>query len=417
MERTKQSANQNNFIPLLFFARRSILPEEQAKEKKDLLAAGFRDWNKQNYFKWVKSVSTHGRNEFKLIANEMKMPVENIQRYTEAFFSLAKTRLGEREYKRVMKQVEIGDQKRAQSLTFSKRLGTFLKTFNDPRNEMVFINKGRDFYLEQDRALLTATHERGYSNWDTVRDALHADPTFTFTHAVQGISIDTLTKRADYRMRQLEREVNEVRKKMNLNNSSTGSKTQLMKAVATLKRASGDIANDEEMRQIDEILGKEDANEDVVPVKPNKLNEDSIWINQLHAIDKAFETTSKQSEEARRAILQGENVQLSRISLTQTLKETTANTGTLFTGAMQSLTAPVVVVKETKVNNGQKRGNPGKEQLEKKKIREEWWPELAMAIGAGGTNERVSIVQAFHVNHPHTVERQVNELYGQMTIR
>ena len=114
----------------------------QQKEKKDLLAAGFRDWNKQNYFKWVKSVSTHGRNEFKLIANEMKMPVENIQRYTEAFFSLAKTRLGEREYKRVMKQVEIGDQKRAQSLTFSKRLGTFLKTFNDPRNEMVFINKG-----------------------------------------------------------------------------------------------------------------------------------------------------------------------------------------------------------------------------------------------------------------------------------
>ena len=70
------------------------------------------------------------------------------------------------------------------------------------------------FALEQDRALLCAVDKYGYGNWDMVREQLNADDRLLFQHTAQCMDSDAIAKRCDYRMRQMERELEAREKKM-----------------------------------------------------------------------------------------------------------------------------------------------------------------------------------------------------------
>ena len=80
---------------------------------------------------------------------------------------------------------------------------------------MTFANKGNmHFALEQDRALLCAVDKFGYGNWDLVREQLNADDKLLFQHTAQCMDSDAIAKRCDYRMRQMERDLEAREKKM-----------------------------------------------------------------------------------------------------------------------------------------------------------------------------------------------------------
>lgn len=81
----------------------------------------------------------------------------------------------------------------------------------------VFANKGTvHFALEQDRAILCAVEKHGYGNWEAVKEEIRNDYRLKFQHSVQGMSIQAIIKRCDYRMRQMEKEV-EAREKTRKN--------------------------------------------------------------------------------------------------------------------------------------------------------------------------------------------------------
>jgi hypothetical protein len=81
----------------------------------------------------------------------------------------------------------------------------------------VFANKGTvHFALEQDRAILCAVEKHGYGNWEAVKEELRSDHRLLFQHSVQGMSIQAIIKRCDYRMRQMEKEV-EARERIRKN--------------------------------------------------------------------------------------------------------------------------------------------------------------------------------------------------------
>ncbi len=80
---------------------------------------------------------------------------------------------------------------------------------------MTFANRGTvHFATEQDRALLCAVDKCGYGNWDQVRETLINDENLMMQHTAQCMNIDAIIKRVDYRMRQLERELEAREKKM-----------------------------------------------------------------------------------------------------------------------------------------------------------------------------------------------------------
>jgi SLIDE len=191
---------------------RSLLPPEMAQEKRELLAEGFGHWSRSQYYHFVKACAKFGRDDIASIANDMDMPQEEVGPYSEAFWKYGPTEL-KSEWDRVVGNIERGEKKLAKQKKLSALLTKFVSTFDNPRDDMVFANKGTaHFALEQDRALLCAVEKHGYGNWDSVREEIRTDSRLKFQHSAQGMTVMAIAKRCDYRMRQMEKEL-EAREK------------------------------------------------------------------------------------------------------------------------------------------------------------------------------------------------------------
>jgi hypothetical protein len=80
-----------------------------------------------------------------------------------------------------------------------------------------FANKGTThFSLESDRAILCGVVKHGYGQWDKIRQDIHGNKNLLFQHTVQGMNTDAIAKRCDYRMRQMEKELEVREKKLSL---------------------------------------------------------------------------------------------------------------------------------------------------------------------------------------------------------
>ena len=442
----------------------SILPENLAREKRELLAEGFPDWTKQNYFRWVKAITLHGRTEYEKIARDVKVGVAVVKRYTDTFLAKGEAQLGQREYNRVLRSIDDGDRKRAQTATFSKTLNIFMGQFKNPRTDISFSSKGKDFSLEFDRATLCATHAHGYSNWDKVRDCLREDKAFTFDHGIHGLSVDSLQKRADYRIRQLEREIKGDKNSLSIMQQQKqlaratkilrgeelnekdeeedpvdmSSEPKFVKIITSAEECpacqrGGNLKHTCKKQRAPKRAGGQLVVTKKVKISPPQKIDDSVWMNQMAAVDQAYETASAQCEQARQKLMIGESVKLSNISLSGILKENAQAeaTAALFSGSLLAYTSSATsgigaglggssssISSAISGGGGTKRGGSGDGRGTRgKKIKREWWTELAVAIGAGGMNRRRDVVAAFHAQHPETSERQVNELFGQLVIR
>ena len=212
---------------------RSLLPPELAQEKRELLAEGFGNWSRSKYFHFVKACAKFGRDDIASIALDLDMPVEEVQPYSEAFWKYGPTEL-KSEWERHIANIERGEKKLVKQQKLSNLLKKFVETFDNPREEMVFANKGTaHFALEQDRALLCAVAKHGYGNWDSVREEIRTDDRLKFQHFVQGMTAQAIAKRCDYRMRQMEREL-EAREKT-LKNKRPANVAAAHKAIDAIK--------------------------------------------------------------------------------------------------------------------------------------------------------------------------------------
>jgi len=213
--------------------QRTLLPPELAQEKLELLDEGFGDWTRSQYFHFVKLCAKFGRDDTASIAAEMDMLEDVVASYSEAFWKYGPTELKD-DWERVVATIERGEKKIAKQKRLTALLKQFAATFDDPRNEMVFANKGTThFALEQDRALLFAVNKHGYGNWDLIREEIRTDYRLRFQHSVQGMTVQAIAKRVDYRMRQMEKEL-EAREKF-LKSKRPANVVTAHKAIAAIK--------------------------------------------------------------------------------------------------------------------------------------------------------------------------------------
>lgn len=196
--------------------KQSVLPDEFAQEKLELLAEGFEDWTKSQYFHFVKAATKFGRTDIASIAADMDFPVESIDAYSQAFWAYGATELKEEEWERALNSITKGEEKIAKQRHQRTLLQKFVSTFENPRTEMSFANKGTvHFASEQDRALLCAVDKFGTENLDEVRETILNDDALLFQHPTQSMSNDAINKRVAYRMRQMVKELEAREKKMN----------------------------------------------------------------------------------------------------------------------------------------------------------------------------------------------------------
>ena len=195
--------------------KRTVLPDELGVEKLELLDEGFGDWTKSQFFHFVKATTMFGRDDLPNIAAEMAMPIDVIEAYAQAFWEYGPTELKSDEWERVKTQIEKGEQKIAKKRLQEELLNKFVQTFDDPEKDMVFANKGTThFSIEQDRAILCGVAKHGYGAWNAIREEIRNDTSLLFQHSVQGMNIDAIAKRCDYRMRQMDKELEAREKKL-----------------------------------------------------------------------------------------------------------------------------------------------------------------------------------------------------------
>ncbi|KAL3815904.1 hypothetical protein ACHAXA_005752 [Cyclostephanos tholiformis] len=194
---------------------RTLLPNEIGREKLELLDEGFGDWTRSHFFHFVKATTMYGRDDLPNIAADMAMPIDVIEAYASAFWEYGPTELKSDEWERVKTQIEKGEQRLAKKRLQEELLNKFVQTFDDPEKDMVFANKGTTaFSLEQDRAILCGVVKHGYGNWNAIREEIRHDTSLLFQHTVQGMNIDSIAKRCDYRMRQMDKELETREKKL-----------------------------------------------------------------------------------------------------------------------------------------------------------------------------------------------------------
>ena len=292
---------------------RTLLPDELAQEKIELLEEGFGHWTRSQYFHFIKANAKYGRDDIDSIAADMDMPTEEVAPYSQAFWKYGPTELKD-EWERVVTSIEKGEKKLAKQKKLTGLLSKFVSTFDDARSEMSFANKGTThFALEQDRALLCAVNSTGYGNWDSVRETIRNDERLKFQHTVQGMTTAMITKRCDYRMRQMEREL-EARQK-----TLKAKRPPNVEAAMELLQGVQQMESWEKRTRERELRGEpavslSELKEDVYYLVRDKLTERDPCVSRLREIEAQVARALTVAEETRDGIFRGDQVRAPNVT-------------------------------------------------------------------------------------------------------
>ncbi|KAL3915861.1 MAG: hypothetical protein SGILL_005448 [Bacillariaceae sp.] len=304
--------------------KRTLLPDELGQEKLELLDEGFGDWTRTQFFAFVKACAKWGRDDITRIAAELDMPEDLVKPYSEAFWQYGPTEMKD-EWERFIGMIERGEKRIEKQRKNAVMLKKFVTSFDNPREEMTFANKGTThFALEQDRALLCAVDTEGYGNWEMVREKIRHDNKLKFQHSVQGMNTAMMTKRADYRIRQVEREL-EAREKA-MKSCRPTNVVAAQKALDAIKAMEDYESGSRTM----ELQGMQPlpisyVSQDAVGVLQDRLKERDQSIRRLREIEGQVSRCLLLAEETRQSILRGDQyVNFSNITLKGGTSFTTA---------------------------------------------------------------------------------------------
>ncbi len=196
------------------------------------------------------------------------------------------------------------------------QLKIFIKTFENPREEITFANKGTShFALEQDKALLCAVDKYGYGNWDRVREALMNDKALMFQHLTLSMNASEIAKRCDYRLRQMERELEAREKKLK--------NTKPQSVLAAEKALEGIREMDEwESHALELEMKGEDApplstlSEDSKQIMEERLKDRKLIMERFREIEIQLRGCEELANQTKQCIIRGDQyVNYSHITL------------------------------------------------------------------------------------------------------
>ena len=116
--------------------KKSLLPDKYALEKLELLAEGFGDWTRSQYFHFTKAASKFGREDLQNIAADMDLPVEKVSAYSKAFWKYGPTELKKDEWERFHFNVEKGEAVRRNMSRINSPTACFLTKIVDVHRKL-----------------------------------------------------------------------------------------------------------------------------------------------------------------------------------------------------------------------------------------------------------------------------------------
>jgi len=193
-------------------------PEEIAekKELEELDAAGFKDWTRNDYSRFIKSAEKNGRDKLNDIAEDLlgTKTLEEVTTYSEAFWRLGPTHIGD--WEKVSKKIEEGEKKIAEKSEMATLLTSKVKSAGDnPWDNLTLKygnNRGKLFNEEEDRFLLCMTDKLGYGRWEELKREVRLRPEFRFDWLFKSRTPIELGRRVDLLIRVIRSENNSKEK-------------------------------------------------------------------------------------------------------------------------------------------------------------------------------------------------------------
>jgi SWI/SNF-related matrix-associated actin-dependent regulator of chromatin subfamily A member 5 len=178
------------------------LSEEELTEKENLLREAFGDWNKPQFFLFIKLLARYGRANVEAVAREMMKPLDEVQRYAEVFLSRGPEELGD--WPKILKSIEKGESKLLEIERLTAETARKVDRYANPWEEMPINYQGKGgkvFTEEEDRVLLCLVNKFGYGAWDRIKQEICSLEMFAFDYYLRSRTPAEIGRRCDSLMR------------------------------------------------------------------------------------------------------------------------------------------------------------------------------------------------------------------------
>ncbi|KAG7386000.1 hypothetical protein PHYPSEUDO_000855 [Phytophthora pseudosyringae] len=183
------------------------LTEEELQEKEQLLSQGFGDWNKPQFFLFIKLLARYGRGNIEAVAREMMKPLEEIERYSKIFLARGQDELSD--WHKIMKSIEKGESKLLEIERLTEETARKVKRYANPWEDMPINYQGKGgkvFTEEEDRVLLCLVNQFGYGAWDRIKQEICSMEMFAFDYYLRSRTAAEIGRRCDSLMRICEKD-------------------------------------------------------------------------------------------------------------------------------------------------------------------------------------------------------------------
>ncbi|KAE9017146.1 putative chromatin-remodeling complex ATPase chain [Phytophthora fragariae] len=178
------------------------LTEEELNEKEELLSEAFGDWNKPQFFLFIKLLARYGRANIDAVAREMMKPLEEVERYSKIFLARGQDELSD--WNKIMKSIEKGESKLLEIERLTEETARKVKRYANPWEDMPINYQGKGgkvFTEEEDRVLLCLVNQFGYGAWDRIKQEICSMEMFAFDYYLRSRTAAEIGRRCDSLMR------------------------------------------------------------------------------------------------------------------------------------------------------------------------------------------------------------------------
>ncbi|KDO34757.1 hypothetical protein SPRG_00818 [Saprolegnia parasitica CBS 223.65] len=234
----------------------NFLSPELQEEKDALLREAFADWNKPQFFLFVKLLGRYGRANLTAVAREMSKPLDEVTRYAETFW-----RRGPElnDWEKLRKSIEKGESKLLEIERLAEQTALKVKRYENPLEDLVINYQGKGgklFTEEEDRLLLCLVNTYGYGAWDKIKREIHQADVCTFDYYLKSRSSAELGRRCDALMRICEKDNLDFEQKEKRDSALKAELQQQRKDLAERIAAAKADLNRNQAR-VDEMIMKE----------------------------------------------------------------------------------------------------------------------------------------------------------------
>ncbi|XP_031801066.1 probable global transcription activator SNF2L1 isoform X2 [Sarcophilus harrisii] len=204
---------------------------EEIEEKEKLLSQGFTNWNKRDFYQFIKANEKYGRDDLDNIAREVegKSP-EEVNEYSAVFWD----RCNElQDIEKIMAQIERGEAKIQRRISIKKVLDAKIARYKAPFHQLRIQygnNKGKNYTEEEDRFLICMLHKMGLDRenvYEELRQCVRNAPQFRFDWFIKSRTAMEFQRRCNTLISLIEKENLEIEEKEKAEKKKRGGKASL----------------------------------------------------------------------------------------------------------------------------------------------------------------------------------------------